>query len=193
MSASYCTEEDTVHVHHLKGRLHHLRCTREIDPYLEKLGGIVFLRVDQGKHLAVYDSPTSCHPLQVPLAVSTCITHGVRVIYDPLQGGCDGLEPSVRMLWEARYAFSMVHAVGAVGIEVRSVSGVRRLHVLIPGRIHVSMIHAEQERVHTFEGKGQWLHTRDQTLHEHRPIKNPVAQHETRFFLTLLLIYFKLI
>ena len=130
-------------MHHLKGRLHHLRCTREIDPYLEKLGGILFLRVDQGKHLAVYDSPTSCHPLQVPLAVSTCITHGVRVIYNPLQGGCDGLEPSVRMLWEARYVFSMVHAVGAVGIEVRSVSVVRRLHVLIAGRIHVPVIHAE--------------------------------------------------
>jgi hypothetical protein len=37
----------------------------------------------------------------------------------------------------------MVHAVGAVGIEVRSVSGVRRLHVLIAGRIHVPVIHAE--------------------------------------------------
>ena len=63
----------------------------------------------------------------------------------------DRLEPAVRMLWEAGHGEAVVHPPAVDTREVHAEVARRerggRTHLLVPLRVPVEVVHAEQERI----------------------------------------------
>ena len=146
---------------------------RQVQPDLEELGGVGAGVVDEGKHLGVHDAVSGGHPLEVAAAEARRGAHRVGVIDEPLAHDGDRLEATMRMTWKAGHDVSVVHAPAVTDLEVHadasSGEGLgRRAELLVPRRVVIEVVDAEQEGVRSLPREPQRLHGQDRHERETR-------------------------
>ena len=133
--------------------LDHFGFGGQIEPNLKESQGIRLFRVQEWEHFRVYHTLSSRHPLQISVAVPPRVPQRISMVNDPINGGRDGFKAPMRMLGKPRYLFTMIHAVGRGGVEIRSVAPSGRLQVSVGRRrILILVVNAKQKWIHCRHG-----------------------------------------
>mmetsp|Transcript_23592 Transcript_23592/g.67035 ORF Transcript_23592/g.67035 Transcript_23592/m.67035 type:complete len:267 (-) Transcript_23592:273-1073(-) len=126
----------------------HLLGGVRVEPDLEESRGVRPVTVNKREVLAVHNTFSGVHPLEVALAITARVALAVRVVDDALDGGGDGLEAAVRVLGEARDLVAVVEAPRRVGVKVHAVADTQvggDLHLVVARRVVVLVVDEEEE------------------------------------------------
>src|ERR1700682_4598999 len=103
------------------------------------------------------DAATAGKPLRIPRAVAGGRAERVEVIDGPLAHHRDGLEATVRMLGKAGDHVAVIHAPAVLPFEILpDLASLERggwPQALVPGRVGVVVVGAEEEWVRRLPGE----------------------------------------